>query len=386
MAEMSWNGDCWRRATAETFELIERDKRAARPVVRGLLEKLPGMLCASLGIAAPEGRGPRRAAIATQLSATAMLNECGLARGEVEALFHADTKQSLAEYIKRAYFEIALWFLFCTDSAVTVVGELAGFSSHQQFYRTVKRLIGITAQELDVRVRALKGLAAPLNGLNLHSRKLWRSLRDGSLKRRFVERIWDLLQRIYPDAAREWREDRERSDLGGPRLDARLMEAVWSLLQRPPRGQTASQVLQIIGCDSADLFHFLCAQSLNAGREAPDRGVEVMELALECLRSNAEPLGGELAELELVGLARLGNAHSLASQMMAAERHWDAASRGWNNAGPKPGGLAAEMTVYRSKLLMLQGRQAEAERLLGGGDPSSGTFPTCPGREALEGM
>jgi AraC-like DNA-binding protein len=189
-----WYGDCWRRATAETLRLIERDKKTARPAVRSILDKLPGLLW--------EGDA-------------AMLEESGLARGEVEAHFHADTNQSLAEYVRKAFFELALWFLFHTETSTTVVGELTGFSSHQQFYRTVKRLLGVTAQELETRVRAVRELTTSIDGLSLHSRNTWRGLRDGSLERRQVETIWDFFRRLYPEAAREWRRGRELRPLSG---------------------------------------------------------------------------------------------------------------------------------------------------------------------------
>lgn len=104
-------------------------------------------------------------------------------------------------------------------------------------------------------------------------------------------------------------------------------EAVWHEIRQLPGEAQLEALRERIETDTADFFHFLCEKSLVEGRSAPDRGVEVMELARVHLRANAMRLGAEAAGLEVVGVARLGNAHIVASRFADAEKDFDAAAR-----------------------------------------------------------
>ncbi|NIR29116.1 MAG: hypothetical protein GWN84_07325, partial [Gammaproteobacteria bacterium] len=54
-------------------------------------------------------------------------------------------------------------------------------------------------------------------------------------------------------------------------------------------------------------FHFLCGKSLEASRDEPERGVELMATALGFLRASAKQVGSDFPALEALGIARLGN-------------------------------------------------------------------------------
>jgi len=89
-----------------------------------------------------------------------------------------------------------------------------------------------------------------------------------------------------------------------------------------------------------------------------------MELALVHLRANAEHLGAEAAGLEVLGVARLGNACIVASRFPDAEQVLNAALKGWQSVDYREIWIEAEMTFHRSTLRLLQGHHLEAERLL----------------------
>ena len=333
------------QASVEALRLLEADAEEARPQVARVLRKL--------GVSLHE-QAPRVAQL---------VRKCGLTRAAVAVPFRVDLGQRLSDYIKKTYFEMALWFLFHTKSAVEVVGQLAGFSDRRQFKRAVDRLLGISPEELELKV-GLVAEKADLPGIELHSRRCWREVRKGALEKAQAVEIWELVQWLYPKAAKLWlREASQPPSDEKYRINTALMESFWELLVTLSKAEQRQLVKEGIRCRSAEFFHFLCGKSLEVGREEPDRGVEVMELALEFLHGSAEKLGAKLPGLEAQGLARLANAHRLASDIRSAKRCMAEARATWKGVENRPDLVEAEIDYCEATLHVHQGDLRAARKL-----------------------
>ena len=133
------------------------------------------------------------------LGTARLLRASGVRSGTIEALFHRHTGQSLLEYVRRARLEIAVRLLLESDLLVADVAHLAGFSDRFHLNRAVKGWLGMPPLEIRRRGRLVAAKAGEL-GEDLHSRRFWNQLRRGELGKRQARKLWQFLERLYPEA------------------------------------------------------------------------------------------------------------------------------------------------------------------------------------------
>ena len=280
------------------------------------------------------------------------------------AAFRRELGARPAAYKAARKLEGVAWLLRRTDVNVFYLADFAGYSGLTALASAFRKWSGMAPTEYRKELRG--GDVIEIVPDEMETDELWWKAILGLLSpdqaMRLFTRMVEWFPFLDPCPAPRWQlrtRGHDKAEL------VPLFEDVWSRIRQLAPEAQLEVVRERIETDSADFFHFLCEKSLEEGREAPDRGVEVMELALVHLRANAEHLGAEAAGLEVLGVARLGNAHMVASHIFDAERELDAAARDLKIIDVKEVLVEAEMTAYRSTLLLLQGRQEEAEKLLG---------------------
>ncbi len=330
------------------------------------------------------------------LDVNQLKRSCGVRDNSVPIQFHSAVGRPPHGYIEDRRLETACRLLADTNLKIWQISELLGYSSIQVFSRAFSRWSG--QRPTLFRKKARRGAApgsggsAGRGGRKRYDRSVvaTESLRkalDGELPLEEAKNLIDRLGELYstgqesddaspdladgegPDgieakAGERSLEDVEMARLRGNARDRFQAETIWNRLdgQAPERQE---EILAETTLTSAALFYFLLEKSREVGRNEPERGVEIAELALSSLDALARRRGDErlFASLQALGWTRLATARSLAADLRGAEEGFAEAELLLEKGGRRPE-VEAEMLAYKASLRRDQRRFPEARETL----------------------
>lgn len=150
---------------------------------------------------------------------------------------------------------------------------------------------------------------------------------DGTALAGSMEGVLDRLSVFYPRTSRPV----EPAVLSGREFEAfQVRERIWPQIFDPelPFDEERSLVLASRGFSTPAFYERLHRHSREEGRKDRRRGVELAQLALDSLETNAETLGAHYPVLRPQAFAWLGNAYRLALDFSEADRAIDEAVKG----------------------------------------------------------
>lgn len=322
---------------------------------------------------------------------------CGVRDNSVPIQFHSAVGRPPHGYIEDRRLETACRLLAETHLKIWQISELLGYSSIQVFSRAFSRWAGERPTLFRKKARRDRGRAAGVSASAREGKQrehsvfptdALRKALDGDLPYEEAKSLMGRLEELYPrqdggdgepsesadDPGRNGAqapvaderslEEIESARLAGNARDRYQAEILWSQLngQAPARQQ---EILERETLTSAALFHCLIEKSRDVGRNEPDAGVHIAELAILSLEALARRRGDEkqFADLQAQGWMRLANARALAADLQGAEDGFEQAERLLEAGGRRPA-TAAELLALKASLRRDQRRFHEARELL----------------------
>ena len=363
-------------AASESIERIQLDRRKAPQRLKPLLAYIEENL------------------FNPTLDVNQLKRSCGVRDNSVPIQFHSAVGRPPHGYIEDRRLETACRLLADTNLKIWQISELLGYSSIQVFSRAFSRWSG--QRPTLFRKKARRGhdydtgqeSKSPRSNRYDRSLVATESLRkalDGELPHEEAGNLIERLMQLYPTghggqddtsdvsdddvntgglSREEAQRQAETAQLRGNAHDRYQAETLWSKMEgEDPESQNA--LLAETTLTSAALFHFLLDKSIEIGREDPQAGVPVAELALESLESVIRRKGDEerFANLKAQGWTRIASARSLALDLRGAEEAL-AEANGFVEQGGRQPEVEADVMIFKATLRRDQRRFLEAREIL----------------------
>ncbi len=306
-------------------------------------------------IAEDKARGPKwlrslfaagaRLLFLPELSLDKILEATPYRDPEVWTAFGQEVEQSPWDYFRDARLETSARLLLETDISISEVGYLVGYSSPSSFRRLLRKFLGAPPSRYRRQARrVLERAGDPPAGAQTHA--YWERLLAGKLSDTEARELDAYLERLAPASATAAGapigDDPEESaspqgdlpdaapsdsDERSKRLLRTLAEGLIEALEIAESGEQgvnlsfAEQrrlVREAVVFPDATLFELLSERGVEAGRDDPERGVELATLAVDSLTPNR--MLDEHPGLAALAWARLARARWRADDPEAAEQ------------------------------------------------------------------
>lgn len=343
-------------AVQATLERLEDDQARVSPEVADLLRQLHSQLSITELGPGEATTPPRR-----PTGLARILENCSR---NLLAVFAAEVGLPVARYFMGARLETAARLLRDTELSANRVGSLVGFNEPAGFRAAFRRWFGMRPLQLR---RAARRLSArvPRPEDEILSFGFWQKVDRGELQPAEEGRLILWFRRVAEGgdggagdggiANPEGQRLRERSA-------QRMAEVIWQTLTARSAAAQHYLLRHEIRTGSPALFELLSRKSREEGRRDRQR---LAELALACVEGSAESLGSGFRSLHVLALARLGQAHRLASDFAAAEEAFARAAGEWETPGAHHDPRAeAELCLYQGSLRLFQRRYEASVGLL----------------------
>ena len=367
-------------AAAESIERVQLDRRKAPQRLKPLLAYIEEHL------------------FSPTLDVNQLKRSCGVRDNSVPIQFHSAVGRPPHGYIEDRRLETACRLLADTRLKIWQISELLGYSSIQVFSRAFSRWSG--QRPTLFRKKARRGddmayeAAEEQDGhrsrydRSLVATESLRKALDGELPQEEARTLIDRLLQLYPDYREslgdpepevpELTEDptnagvtkevshqeAESAQLRGNAHDRYQAETIWNKLdgEEPERQQA---LLAETTLTSAALLRLLIEKSSEIGREDPQRGVQVAELALSSLESVIRRSGDDqlFANLKTQAWTRIASARCMAADLRGSEQGFSEAER-YLDQGDHDAAVETDFLLFKATLRRDQRRFLEAREIL----------------------
>jgi AraC-like DNA-binding protein len=289
-----------RAAAAATLERIRQDAGGASAQVRPLLLYLEEHL------------------LDPDLNPDRWLRACRVRDGLVGIRFHVEIGLAPGAYLWDCRLEAASRLLRDTDLPVYQIAELVCYSGRQAFSDAFKSWCGLRPTVFRRETREAIAKLGPTPEEMTSTRYLQQAM-TGRLDPSRATALKERLRALCPAPGSHGAADTAAGEARkGEALDERLLAArVWEHLKVRPIAEQRAVVRRQICFRTTALFDLLRAESREAGRQDPRRGVELAELALASLEGCGEALGEDLPKRQAQGWICLADALGVASELVA---------------------------------------------------------------------
>lgn len=349
------------RAAAPTLERIRRDREKAPDSIDPLLAYLEKHL------------------FLPELDANQLKRACGVRDNSVPILFHDHLGLPPYAYIEDCRLEIACRLLAHSPLKVWQIGQFLGYSTLQVFSRAFNRWAGIRPSVYRKKAREKAGPAAAealaiaeVKQGETISLSLLRKAARGGLSRAEADELAVSLAELYPKSfavpdrhdASEPSQSSEPPDGSGTERENPMSPAeAWKLLADRPWDEQRGMLRRGVRLASVDFYHFLRRKSRIDGRKDRQRGLQLAELAVDCLDTISLELSPSKRDaLTAQGWAWVANAHRLRRDFVGAEKGFARAEVRLEEV--KDPQIEAELYLFKAFLRIQQRRFGEAESLL----------------------
>ncbi|MCP3961928.1 MAG: helix-turn-helix domain-containing protein [bacterium] len=363
-------------AASESIERIQLDRRKAPQRLKPLLAYIEENL------------------FNPTLDVNQLKRSCGVRDNSVPIQFHSAVGRPPHGYIEDRRLETACRLLADTNLKIWQISELLGYSSIQVFSRAFSRWSG--QRPTLFRKKARRGNeydAGPESESTKGSRydrslvatESLRKALDGELAHEEAGTLIERLLQLYPThsdidgdapeltdddaptgglATEAAQRQAETAQLRGNAHDRYQAETIWNKLEGED-AERQNAILAETTLTSAALFHFLLDKSSEIGREDPQGGVLVADLALVSLESVIRRKGDEqhFANLKAQAWTRIASARSLALDLRGAEEGLAEAGRFVELGGRVPE-IETDCMIFKATLRRDQRRFLEAREIL----------------------
>lgn len=341
-------------AAAPTLERIRQDRRKAPTQIQPLLAYLETHL------------------FDPDLDANQLKRACGVRDNSLPIYFHHAVSLPPYAYIEDCRLEIACRLLSATDLKIWQIAQLLGYSTLQVFSRAFHRWSGLRPSVFRRRSRStdrkggkLVGKPAPpqLAGAtdeeDLIPMGTLRKAISGGLDKEEADKLARRLAKLYPESF-------HCSDTGTGAHDANGFELsagdAWALLSQRSAAARRDLLDNRWQVASVDLFRMLIERSIESSRIDAERGLELAELAIDCvgaLRGRLAPAA--LLPLQAEGWIWLANARRRAHDYPSAEDAIGRAEPAVKSVNDTD--VRTAFLIVKSGLRMAQSRFDEAQKL-----------------------
>ncbi len=309
------------------------------------------------------------------LDANQLKRACGVRDNSLPIYFHHALSLPPYAYIEDCRLEVACRLLSESNLKIWQIAQLLGYSTLQVFSRAFHRWSGLRPSVFRRRSRQTaaaesSGGREPVSpqqaadsGDPLICMTTLRKAVNGGLERPEADDLARRLIELYPDSFREM--TLSGADMVPSQPDSEAVvqlraETAWALLEDNPRQDQRDLLQRRWRASSVELFDLLLEKSREASRRDRRKGVELAELAIDCIAASADTLAAEQRRaLEAKGWACVATQRLIAVDLPGAEQAFaraDACLEGIN-ADPL---IVADVLARKCWFRQFQRRMREA--------------------------